>query len=124
MRLLSFLNLVELTLGMLRPEASSGWRRRANHSAGEALSWHPALGLALHLRVSEVAEGRHSVLARWIGPAGAVLLERTYFCGESSFEWQTAAESVAETMPEGGLLEGAASPDEAVPEAVFASSRA
>lgn len=90
---------------MLRPEALGGWRRRANHATGEATSWHPPLGLVLNLRVSEVADGRHSVLARWVGPTGAVLHERTHFCGESSFEWQTAAESVAEAMPEGRLSE-------------------
>jgi hypothetical protein len=103
MRLLSFFNHVETTLAMLRPEDSAGWRRRVNYQTGEALSWNDGLGLTLRLRVSEVAEERYGLLARWVGPTGAVLQEKTFFCGPSPFDWQTAAEAVAETMPEGVL---------------------
>ncbi len=103
MRLLSFHQLVETTLAMLRPEAASGWRRRVDYSTGEALAWHAELGLSLSLRCCAVGADRHSLLARWIGPTGEALFERTYFCGASSFDWQTAAESVAEAMPDAAL---------------------
>lgn len=103
MRLLSFYKQVEATLEMLRPEASGPWKRRVNYDIGEAISWHDGLGLALALRTSAVGEGRHSLVAKWLGPTGETLFERAYFCGQSSFDWQTAAESVAEAMPESSL---------------------
>jgi hypothetical protein len=99
MRLLSFLTQVEATLAMLRPGDALGWRRRVDPLAGSATAWHPRLGLSLHLRVSAVGEDRHGLHARWSGPAGEVLGERTYFCGPSGFDWQRAAESVAELAP-------------------------
>jgi hypothetical protein len=101
MRLLSFLNQVEATLAMLRPEDSVGWRRRVNPLLGSAVAWHPALGLSLHLRVSRVAEDRHGLLTRWTDRSGRVLEERTFFCGPSGFDWQRAAEAVAELTPAG-----------------------
>jgi hypothetical protein len=103
MRLLSFFNQVETTLAMLNPESPGSWRRRVNYQTGEALSWNAAQGLSLRLRVSEVAEARYGLLARWVGPAGNILHERTFFCGPSSFEWQSAAEATAEAMPAGVL---------------------
>ncbi|MCX6938301.1 MAG: hypothetical protein NTU80_10465 [Verrucomicrobia bacterium] len=103
MRLLSFLNQVETTLAMLRPEESTGWHRRADYQTGVATWWHPALGLVLGLRCCALGNDRYSIQTRWSGPTGAVLQDRTFFCGSSSFEWQTAAETVAEAMPEGTL---------------------
>jgi len=105
MRLLSFLNQVEATLAMLRPEDSLGWKRRVNYQTGEAVSWNPSIGLSLRLNLSTISDDRHSLLARWIGPGGAVLQERIFFCGSDPFTWQTAAESVAEIAPESVLLE-------------------
>lgn len=110
MRLLSFLNQVEATLAVIRPdEAGSGWRRRVDYQKNEAVAWHPILGLSLHLRASHVAEDRFGLLARWAGPSGAVLEERTYFCGPSPYDWQAAAESVAELAP-AGAMPGASEP--------------
>ena len=103
MRLLSFLTQVETTFSMLRPEDGPGWRRRVNYQTGEASAWHPALGIALHLRVSAVSEASHGVHARWTGPSGDVLAERTFFCGAAAYEWQTAADTLAELAPQGGL---------------------
>lgn len=103
MRLLSFLNQVETTLAMLRPEESTGWNRRADYQTGVATWWHPNLGLALGLRCCALGNDRYSLQTRWSGPTGTVLQERTFFCGSSSFEWQTAAETVAENMPEATL---------------------
>jgi hypothetical protein len=103
MRLLSFLNQVETTLAMLRPEESTGWNRRADYQTGVATWWHPTLGLVLGLRCCALGNDRYSLQARWSGPTGAVLQDRTFFCGASTFEWQTAAEAVAEAMPEATL---------------------
>lgn len=103
MRLLSFYQQVESTLEMLRPEAAGTWKRRVNYDTGEAIAWNDSLGLSLSLRTSAVGEGRHSLVAKWLGPTGEALTERSYFCGQSPFEWQTAAESVAESMPESSL---------------------
>ncbi len=99
MRLLSFLTQVEATLAVLRPEDSVGWRRRVSPHSGTALAWHPRLGLCLHLRVSHVTEDRHGLLARWTDQSGRLLEEKTYFCGPSGFDWQRAAEAVAELAP-------------------------
>jgi len=106
MRLLSFLAQVEATFSMLRPEDGSGWLRRVDYQTGEASAWHPLLGLALHLRVSAVSESSHGVLARWTGPAGDVLVERTFFCGAAAYEWQTAADTLAELAPPAALSPG------------------
>jgi hypothetical protein len=103
MRLLSFFTQVEATLAVLRPEDATGWLRRVNHHTGEALAWNSRLGLSLQLRVSSVADDRHALLARWVGPGGRVLEERTFFCGFSPFEWQSAAETIAELAPQGAL---------------------
>lgn len=103
MRLLSFLAQVEATFSMLRPEDGPGWLRRVDYQTGEASAWHPLLGLALHLRVSAVSESSHGVHARWTGPAGDVLVERTFFCGAAAYEWQTAADTLAELAPSGAL---------------------
>ncbi|MFA6290059.1 MAG: hypothetical protein WC661_21955 [Opitutaceae bacterium] len=100
MRLLSFFNQVETTLAMLRPEQASGWNRRADYNSGSALCWHPPTGLALGLRSAALGDGHFSIQTSWRGPTGAVLHERTFFCGASSFDWQNAAEAVAEAMPE------------------------
>lgn len=108
MRLLSFLTQVETTFSMLRPEDGPGWRRRVNYQTGEASAWHPALGIALHLRVSAVSEASHGVHARWTGPSGDVLAERTFFCGAAAYEWQTAADTLAELAPQGALSGAAA----------------
>lgn len=111
MRLLSFLNQVEATLAVIRPEeATSGWKRRVDYQKNEAVAWHPKLGLSLHLRASHVAEDRFGLLARWAGPTGAVLEERTFFCGPSPYDWQAAAESVAELAPSGVLPDAAEPP--------------
>lgn len=110
MRLLSFLNQVEATLAVIRPEdAASGWRRRVDYQKNEAVAWHSKLGLSLHIRASHVAEDRFGLLARWTGPTGAILEERTYFCGPSPYDWQAAAEAVAELAPS-GILPDAAEP--------------
>lgn len=114
MRLLSFLTQVESTLAVLRPDDAPGWRRRVNYQTGEATAWHPRLGLALHLRMSRVAENSHGLQARWTGPAGDVLEERTLFCGASGHEWQTAAETIAELAPQGALSRPAESSLEAL----------
>lgn len=104
MRLLSFISQIESTLAMLRPEDAQGWRRRMNPQTTEALAWHPRLKLSLHLRVSLVGEGRHGVDARWLGPAGDSVVQRVFFCA-TAFEWQSAAETLAELMPAGALGE-------------------
>lgn len=124
MRLLSFFNQVEATLAMLRPECPAGWRRRVNYQTGEAMSWNDALGLSLRLRTSEVAEDRYGLLVRWVGPAGTVLHERTFFCGPSPFDWQVAAEAVAEVMPEGVLPRLAGSPADAAYEPLAPAAEA
>lgn len=103
MRLLSFLNQVEATLQVLRPEDGPGWQRRVNYQNGEATAWHSGLGIALHLRLSLVAENNHGLQIRWTGPTGEVLVERTFFCGPVAYEWQSAAEAVAELAPAGSL---------------------
>lgn len=103
MRLLSFLTQVESTLAVLRPEDGLGWRRRVDYQTSSAVAWHPRLGLSLRLRLSSLGEDRHGLNARWIGPSGEVLEERTFFCGASPFEWQTAAETIAELTPAGAL---------------------
>jgi len=100
MRLFSFFKQVEATLAMLKPECSTGWKRRADYSTGAAAYWHDQLGLVLSLRCCELGENRCSLQTRWTGPSGLSLYDHTYFCGASIFEWQTAAESVAEAMPD------------------------
>lgn len=99
MRLLSLLNQIEATFAVLRPEDATGWRRRVNPLEGSALAWHPRLRISLHLRVGRVAEDRHGVNARWTGPSGEVVGEKTCFCGPSPFDWQNAAETLAELAP-------------------------
>ncbi len=100
MRLLSFCNLVETTLAMLQPDHAEGWSRRADYQQGTATCWQPDLGLSLALQCCALEDGRSSIQARWHGPSGEVLHNRTFFCGSSSFEWQRAAEAVAEAMPD------------------------
>lgn len=107
MRLLSFLTQMEAAFQMIRPEDGPGWRRRVNYQSGEASAWHPTLGIALHLRLSVVAENSHGVQARWTGPTGEVLAERTFFCGSAAYEWQAAAEAVAELAPAASLSQPA-----------------
>ncbi len=99
MRLLSFLTQVEATFSMLRPEDGPGWLRRVDYQTGEASAWHAGIGLSLHLRVSAVSERSHGVHARWTGPTGEVLVEKTFFCGPAAHEWQTAADTLAELAP-------------------------
>ncbi len=99
MRLLSFLNQVEATLAMLQPEHADGWTRRADYQRGTATFWRPASGLALGLHSSALGGDRHSLRAVWSGPDGARLHDRTFFCGASPFDWQNAADAVAEAMP-------------------------
>lgn len=103
MRLLSFLTHVEAALQVLRPDDGPGWLRRVDYQDGKASAWHPRLGIALHLRLSRVAENHHGVQARWTGPTGEVLEERTFFCGAAPYEWQAAAEALAELAPESSL---------------------
>jgi hypothetical protein len=103
MRLLSFLTQVESTLAVIRPEDGLGWRRRVDYQTSTAVAWHPRLGLSLRLRLSSIGEDSHGLNARWIGPSGEILEERTFFCGASPFEWQTAAETIAELAPAGAL---------------------
>jgi hypothetical protein len=100
MRLFSFLKQVETTLAMLKPECSTGWKRRADYQTGAATYWHEQIGLILNLRSCELGGGRFSLQTRWVGQSGLALFERTYFCGGSSFDWQSAADSIAEAMPE------------------------
>ena len=100
MRLFSFFKQVETTLTMLKPECSTGWKRRADYQTGAAVYWHDQLGLVLSLRCCELGGGRCSLQTRWTGPAALSVYEHTYFCGASSFDWQAAAESVAEAMPD------------------------
>ena len=100
MRLFSFLKQVETTLAMLKPECSAGWRRRADYQTGSAAYWHEQIGLVLSLRSCDLGSGRFSLQTRWTGPSGLALHEHTYFCGASSFDWQSAADSVAEAMPD------------------------
>lgn len=99
MRLLSFLNQVETTLAMLQPEHASGWARRADYQRGTATCWHPATGIALRLHSSALGDSRFSVQAVWSGPDGSAVHDRTFFCGATPFDWQTAADAVAEAMP-------------------------
>lgn len=114
MRLLSFLTQVEAALQVLRPDDGPGWLRRVNYQTGEATAWHPRLGLAIHLRLSAVAENSHGVQARWTGPTGEVLEERTFFCGPAGYEWQAAAEAVAELAPASSLSRPVDPPPEAI----------
>ena len=100
MRLLSFLNQVETTLAMLRPDDATGWNRRANYQSGSATYWHLRLGLVLNLQASDLGGGRYSLQTTWSASTGTVLNERIFFCGPSPFDWQNAAEAVAEAMPE------------------------
>jgi hypothetical protein len=100
MRLFSFLKQVETTLVMLQPDYTSGWHRRADYQTGAAAYWHDASGLVLSLRSSALGGGRFSLQTRWTGPSGLSLYEHTYFCGATSFDWQSAADSVAEAMPD------------------------
>jgi hypothetical protein len=99
MRLLSFLNQVEITLAMLQPEYADGWTRRADYQRGRATRWHAATGLALSLHSSALGDGRFSVQAIWSGPDGSTLHNRTFFCGTTPFDRQSAADAVAEAMP-------------------------
>jgi hypothetical protein len=100
MRLFSFLKQVETTQAMLKPECAAGWKRRADYQAGFAAYWHDQLGLSLSLRSCELGGGRFSLQTRWTGPSGLSLYDHTYFCGASAFDWQSAADSVAEAMPD------------------------
>lgn len=122
MRLLSFCNLVETTLAMLRPDdAASGWSRRADYEAGAATCWHAGLGLSLSLRCCALADGRFSLQAVWHGPAGQALADKSFFCGSAAYEWQAAADAVAEAMPE-PVLHSLAEPDASTDDAL-ASAR-
>ncbi len=100
MRLLSFFNQVETTLAMLKPECAGGWKRRANYLTGAAVCWHERAGFTLNLQASALGNNRFSLQTHWSGPAGATSHERTFFCGASPFDWQAAADAVAEAMPE------------------------
>ena len=100
MRLLSFFKQVETTMAMLKPECSVGWKRRADYQTGSAFCWHEQIGLVLSLRTCELGGGRFSLQTRWTGPSGLSLHEHTYFCGASAFDWQSAADAVAEAMPD------------------------
>ena len=111
MRLLSFLHQVEITLAMLQPEHADGWTRRADYQRGTATFWHPATGLSLRLHSSALGDGRFSVQSIWSGPEGTSLYERTFYCGASPFDWQSAADAVAEAMPT-NLPVSAAPPDD------------
>ena len=109
MRLLSFLNQVEITLAMLQPEQADGWTRRADYQRGNATFWHPATGLALRLCSSALGDGRFSLQTTWSGPGGARSHDRTFYCGTSPFDWQSAADAVAEAMPADLLSPGQSS---------------
>jgi len=100
MRLLSFFNQVETTLAMLKPECASGWKRRADYLTGSATCWHEQTGLALSLHTSELGGGRFSVHSTWSAQNGLALYDRTFFCGPSTFDWQSSADAVAEAMPD------------------------
>ena len=100
MRLFSFFKQVETTLAMLKPECSAGWKRRADYQTGSAAYWHDQLGLVLSLRCCELGGSRFSLQTRWTGPTGLTLYDHTYFCGAAAFDWQAAADSVAEAMPD------------------------
>ena len=100
MRLLSFFKQVETTMAMLKPECSVGWKRRADYQTGSASCWHDQIGLVLSVRTCELGGGRFSLQTRWTGPSGNALHEHTYFCGASAFDWQSAADAVAEAMPD------------------------
>jgi hypothetical protein len=100
MRLFSFFKQVETTLAMLKPECSAGWKRRADYQTGSASYWHDQLGFVLSLRCCELGGSRFSLQTRWTGPSGLSLYDHTFFCGASAFDWQAAADSVAEAMPD------------------------
>lgn len=100
MRLLSFFNKVEITLAMLKPEYASGWKRRADYQMGAATCWHDQTGLALNIHSSDLGNGRFSLQACWADQTGHSLFNHTYFCGASQFDWQSAADAVAEAMPD------------------------
>jgi hypothetical protein len=100
MRLFSFFKQVETTLAMLKPECSAGWKRRADYQTGSASYWHDQLGFVLSLRCCELGGSRFSLQTRWTGPTGLTLYDHTYFCGASAFDWQAAADSVAEALPD------------------------
>jgi len=104
MRLLSFCNLVETTLAMLQPDHAKGWSRRADYQLGKATYWNPQIGLTLTLACCTLDDGRCSIQASWHGPTGEVLQNRVFYCTASTFEWQRAAETVAELMPDPAQL--------------------
>jgi hypothetical protein len=100
MRMLSFFNQVEMTLAMLKPECAFGWRRRAHYQTGTATYWNDQSGLALNLHTCDLGGGRYSLATTWSDRTGSALHHRTFFCGPKTFDWQTAADAVAEAMPE------------------------
>ena len=115
MRLFSFFKQVETTLAMLKPECSAGWKRRADYQTGSAAYWHDQIGLVLSLRSCELGGGRYSLQTRWTGPTGLALHEHTYFCGASNFDWQSAADSIAEAMPDPADLPATSVEDQSPP---------
>lgn len=107
MRLLSFCNLVETAMDMIQPVHAKGWNRRAIYQLGNATYWNPKLGLTLTLACCSLKDGCCSIQTCWHGPSGEVLQTRVFFCGTSQLEWQRAAETVAEIMPDPARLASA-----------------
>lgn len=103
MRLLSFLSLVEDSLGTSRPAESAGWKRQVNYLAGTAVFWHTALGLTLTLRNCPVSNGRQYLECRWHGASGDSVETRSFFSGAPGFDWNAAADDVVDAMPEPAL---------------------
>jgi hypothetical protein len=119
MRLLSFFKQVETTLAMLHPDCAGGWNRRADYRTGTASCWQERTGLSLSLRTCELGDGRYSLQTRWTA-RGTPLSDRTFFCGVSPYDWQSAADAVAEAMPDPAASPAVAAAD--APAALAAAS--
>jgi hypothetical protein len=116
MRLLSFLSLVETHLSARSAETSGSWHRKVNYAESRAACWSEAVPTHLQISDCELADGRHSLLARWCEASGVVLTERSYFCRNPA-EWEASAESIAEGLPaeDSTMTESAEPPTDEAP---------
>ena len=98
MRLLSFLSMVQITMAMLQPENSIGWKRIVNYATGDASLYNKELNLILRIHSCDLKQGIFSMKIDWSDYQGKSLHNNIFFLGKTSFDWSQAADSVAEMV--------------------------
>ena len=92
------MNMVQTTMTMLQPELENGWSRIVNYSNGTAACYNRQANLVLRLKSFKLENEMFSLKTEWTDYSGKQIHSKTHFLGRTPFDWQQAADSVAEVV--------------------------